>query len=438
VTAFADLWGRLGNRHLDDMPPEVITIAGQCVLDWFACALAGAREPVVSILLDALGSPEGAATVLGTGRRLPIREATLVNGTAGHALDYDDASTLMGGHPTVPVLPAILALGEELHAPGADILAALVTGIEMESRVGAAIGPVPYARGWHMTSTLGVLGAAAAVARLLGLATAEAVNALGIAASQASGLKANFGTMTKPFHAGHAAERGLLAALLAARGMTAAEDALGSNQGLARALGSTNLNTAALEGDGWLVPQVLFKYHAACYLSHAAIESASSLRPGVQVDRIDKITISVSPGVLDVCAIPQPGTGLEAKFSLAAVVAFALVGLDTSATSTYSESNLLRPEVRRLISLAQVTPDPSLRTTVAAVAIEAGGESRHAEWDTGRPELDLDKQGRKLRSKFHGLVDPLLGTAGASDLAEAIASLGQTDDVGKVLKLALN
>jgi len=428
------LWKRYGALTVDDLPGPVRTVACQCVLDWWGCALAGSREPAARLVLDEVGTVAGPATVVGTERRLGVLQAALVNGTAGHALDFDDASTVMGGHATVPVLPAVLALAEERGAPGAELLAAFVAGVEVETRLGVAIGPSHYAKGWHVTSTIGVLGAAAAASRLLGLDADDAAHALGLAASQSSGLKANFGTMTKPFHAGHAAERGLLAARLAARGFTADTDALGDRQGLAHAAGdgTLRLERVGRHEDDWLILQTLFKYHAACYLTHAAIEASSELRWRHDHRDVDEVIVTVHPAVLDVCAIPRPTTGLEAKFSLAATTAFALVGIDTTDTATFDDHRVADPDVQRLVAATRVETDSSLMTTQARVRVATRDGDDEASFDTGVPATDLAVQGERLHAKFLHLTEPIVGSDASARLAAAIADLAAVEHVGSL------
>jgi 2-methylcitrate dehydratase PrpD len=421
MTITTGLWERWGDLTAADLPADVATVARHCVLDWFACAVAGSAEPLSSILRDELVTGDGEASIVGTRQRAGARTAALVNGAAGHALDYDDTHLVLGGHSTVPVFPAALALAEELDRSGAELLAAFVTGVEIETRLGAGIGPSHYAKGWHATSSIGVFGAAAAASRLLELDAEQFGRAIGLAASQASGLKANFGTMTKPFHAGHAAERGLLAAQLARRGFTANPDALDANQGLSQAAGDGHWHAERMDAlDDWLLPQTLFKYHAACYLTHAAIEATAALSP--TADTVERITVTVNPGNLDVCAIPRPRTGLEAKFSLTATTAFTVLGIDTTDPASFVDEQVADDRVGALIERVAVVPDAGLRNTHVRVEVVADGRTRVAEHDTGVPAVDLDAQGAKLRAKFSNLVEPLLGDD-AKALAERIEDL---------------
>jgi 2-methylcitrate dehydratase PrpD len=421
MTIAVELWERWGRITAADLPADVATVAGHSILDWFACAMPGSAEPLSRILRDELLTGDGDASIVGTSRRTGARTAALVNGAAGHALDYDDTHLVMGGHPTVPVFPAALALAEELDRSGAELLAAFATGVEIEARLGAGIGPSHYAKGWHATSSIGIFGATAAASRLLSLDAEQFGRAIGLAASQASGLKANFGTMAKPFHAGHAAERGLLAAQLARRGFTANPDALDANQGLAQAAGDGQWRADRIDALGhWVLPQTLFKYHAACYLTHAAIEATGSLAP--PADAVDRITVTVNPDNLDVCGIPRPRTGLETKFSLTGTTAFTILGIDTSDPASFVDDRAREQRVTAMIERITVATDSSLRTTQARVEIVADGRPRVAEHDTGVPATDLDAQGAKLRAKFSNLVGPFLG-ADAKALAERVEQL---------------
>src|SRR5215207_2349779 len=235
-----DLWERFGRLRLEDVPDDVVTVGRQCVLDWFGCAIGGSGSELAHILRDEVASTPGSSSIVASSISCAAREAALVNGATGHALDFDDTHLEMGGHPTAPVWPAAFAVGEEIGAGGAEVLTAFIVGFEIESQVGRALGSRPYERGWHTTSTAGVFSATAAVSHLLGLDADQFANASGIAASQASGVKANFGTMTKPLHAGQAAERGALAARLARRGFTASAGAFEASQGLLQASGAAD------------------------------------------------------------------------------------------------------------------------------------------------------------------------------------------------------
>ncbi len=426
-TLALELWEQFGRLTLDSMPEPATTVATHCILDWFGCAIGGVNEPVARILRDELGGVAGTSSVLGADTRTGAQQAAMINGATGHALDYDDTHTAMGGHPTAPVLPAALAMAEERDASGADLLTAFVVGSEVEHRLGIALGPQPYARGWHTTSLIGVFGATAAASHMIGLDEPAFVAAMGIAASQASGLKANFGSMTKPLHAGQAAERGVLAARLAARGLTASFDAIEASQGLAAATGAGELRQERLAAvhDEWLVTRTLFKHHAACYLTHAAIESALVIRSTIASDDVSRVTVMVHPSLLDVCAIPTPATGLEAKFSLRATTAMALLGLDTADPATFDDTTATQPDVQKLLSQVEVITDATLLPTAAQVEVTAhDGRRAAADADTGVAATDLSHQGDRLRRKFDALARPVLGADAADGLATRIGELG--------------
>jgi 2-methylcitrate dehydratase PrpD len=414
------LWEPFGRMRADDVPTAAKTVAHQCILDWAACAVAGSVEPLSGILRDEFATSVGACSVVGTDLSVGAREAAMLNGAAGHALDFDDTHTTMGGHPTAPLFPAAVALAQERDASGTELLAAFVAGFEIESRLGAAIGPEHYLKGWHQTSTIGVFGAAAACCHLLGADNVQFGHAMGLAASQSSGLKANFGTMTKPFHAGQAAERGLLSARLAMRGFTSNPSAIEGSQGLAEAAGNGTLDLDRMARyDGrWMIEQTLFKYHAACYLTHAGIEAtAALLASGLDVRDVRSVTLTVNPSILKVCGIPRPSTGLEAKFSLTGTQAFTLLGIDTADPAAFDDARVRANDVQSIVARVNIETYPSLRTTQTRSCIETADATYEGAYDTGVPASDLEAQGVKLRAKFDGLVRPILGSTRADDLA---------------------
>ncbi len=229
--------GRIAERALaityESLPPEAIQWAKVGLLDYIGCTIAGATEPAAKIAADVMieQSNAGSSAILGRRERIPSLEAAVVNGTASHALDYDDISNTMGGHPSAPLLSALLALADEGRYSGKALLAAYIAGFEVETKIARGVHFHHYTKGWHPTSTLGVFGVAAACSHLLQLDASRTTTALAIAASSSAGIKANFGTMTKPLHVGLCARGGMLAAKLAARGFTASANAFEHKQG---------------------------------------------------------------------------------------------------------------------------------------------------------------------------------------------------------------
>ena len=436
----------LANRclavHFDALSTEVRTLASQCVLDWIAVALAGSREPLVKILLAEMSEQGGypQAAIVGHAVRLPTLSAALVNGAASHALDYDDVNMSMNGHPTVVVLPGLLALAEQRNASGAALVSAFVAGYETACAIGARMGFSHYARGFHATATIGTFGAAAACAHLLHLDGNQAAFAFGIAGTQAAGLKSMFGTMCKPLHAGRAAYSGLFAARLAARGYNSRSDVLESAQGFA-AIQSDGLDAIELDdiaGSGHYLRNNLFKYHASCYLTHAAIECGRSLlsKHAFESSRIKRITIRVDEGCDKVCNISEPRTGLEAKFSLRQTAAFALAGVDTARLDTYDEARMSDPRVAALRDKVTVELLPARPQTMAEMDVELDDGSRYSvSHDAGIPEQSVEKQGQRIDAKFLGLAAPIMGSVRAEEILSTVHRLEQLSSVSELTRL---
>jgi 2-methylcitrate dehydratase PrpD len=427
----------------EDLPPEAPELARQCILDYFGVALAGAGDELVRLLLDELTEAGGAsqASVIGHRTRLPALSAALVNGAAGHALDYDDVNMAMPGHPSVAILPALLALAELKLSSGREVITAFVAGYETACRIGAALQPGHYNLGFHSTGTVGAFGAAAACARLLRLDAEATSMALGIAGTQAAGLKSQFGTMCKPFHAGKAAQNGLLAARLAARGFSSRADIVECVQGFALTHGPDFSPEAALA-----IPEAglhlfvnLFKYHAACYLTHAPIECARQLREEHRLtpEAVARITLRLDASCERVCNIPAPVDGLQSKFSLRQTVAMALAGVDTASLGAYSAGNAHDPALIGLRERIEIDWQDSWPQTLAELEIEvADGHRLTARHDAGIPAVDIADQGRRLAAKFGALVEPVLGTPRTSELRETIAGLDHLAGVTDLARLA--
>jgi 2-methylcitrate dehydratase PrpD len=422
-----------------NLPAEAKEVARHCVLDLVGVTIAGAREPLVEMLVDVVARAERAseAGLIGREERATRATAALVNGAAGHALDFDDTNTSMMGHPTVPVLPALLALAEGTPVRGSEVVTALVAGIELECRLAALLGTAHYDVGFHSTATLGTFGAAAACAHLLGLDGDAWLRAMGLAGTEAAGLKSAFGTMAKPLHAGRAASAGLLAAKLAERGFTAATDVIEAKQGFAATHAGALLDRDVLDrlAGRFLVRDTLFKYHASCYLTHAPIEAARRIRLEdlVSPASIEAIEIRVAPSLLGVCNIPEPRTGLEGKFSVRATVALGLLGRDTADLSTYCESVMADAAVLALRDRTRVVTDAGYGPTRATVTVTAAGRRHEAEADSGTPSVDLPDQRRRLRAKFDALVVPILGATRASKIAEAALGIDAAASVEPLL-----
>ncbi len=391
---------RIGRISYSDLPPEAVHWAKAAILDTVGVTLAGAAEPCTQIVVRVLSagaasSHGGECLIFGADRRATPLDAALINGTAAHALDFDDVSNSMGGHPSAPIVPALFALGELLDCTGRDFIAAYVAGFETETRIGRGVNLHHYEKGWHPTATLGVFGAAAACCHLIGLDRAKTAQALAITASLASGVKANFGTMTKPLHVGHTARSGLFAAMLAREGFTANDAALEHKQGFLRVFnGVGNFNEEAILTD-WgrpydiVSPGLGIKQHPCCGSTHPAIDAMLALRaeygPGhdprhnIVPEKVARIESWTHPRRLAHTDRPDPKSGLDAKFSVQYCLARAL--LDGRILLEHFEGEAFRdPVVRALMRRIQAAPFPE--------AAEGGGEPLGAEiritFDDGR------------------------------------------------------
>src|ERR1044071_708734 len=427
----------------ESLPNPVAESVRQCVLDYYGVALAGADDPLATILLHELAEAGGPAqaSIIGRKAKLPALSAALVNGAIGHALDYDDVNLAMPGHPSVAILPGLIALAEQRNSTGRDFVAAFVAGYEAACRIGMALRPGHYDRGFHATGTIGAFGAAAACAHLLGLDAEATARALGIAGTQAAGLKSQFGTMCKPFHAGKASQSGLLAARLAARGFSSRPDLVECEQGFALTHGPDFKAEAALAEpkSGFHIFANLFKYHAACYLTHGPIEAAREIRErhGVKPEQIARMTLSLDRSTERVCNIPAPTDGLEAKFSLRQTVAMALSGVDTASLAAYSSETATDPALVALRKRVEFDARDDSPEAAAELAITLrDGRVLRASHDAGVPSADIIAQGERLAAKFDALAGPVLGPARARELRQAIDRLDSLPDAGEIARLA--
>lgn len=410
--------------------------ARHCLMDWIGVTVSGAGDPLVAILLDeALADGgEGDIPLVGLSQSLRPSDAILVNGAAGHALDFDDVNRTMHGHPTVAVMPAVLTAAMVEGRTLEEALRSFVVGYEVACRVGDMTGDGHYDTGWHATATVGTFGAAAGVCHLLGLDAEKTAHALGLATTLASGLKSQFGTMGKPLHAGRAAQNGTKAARWAARGFVSRPDGLECVQGFWETQGpdAAPYDMDRMPGTPFLIERNLFKFHAACYMTHSAIEANRTLRSrhGIEPVEVKKVTLKVSEGSLRMCNIPEPETGLQVKFSLRHTAALALAGRNTGAVDTFSDAVANEPgliDLRRRVTVEPVKIDRSEASKAEVVVELADGRVLREMHDVGVPATDLDDQEAKLSDKFATLVVPLLGEARADALRRTALTATDTD-----------
>lgn len=417
-----DIANHIASLRYDDLPPDVVELARQTLLDWLGVTLAGSREELARILRDEAIEQGGhpVATIVGSSIATGTQQAALVNGATAHALDYDDAHFLATVHSGVVTISGMLALAEKSGASGRDFVTALAAGFEAIGATAAFIGNKHYRLGFHSTGTIGSFGSAAACANLARLDADATAIALGIAAAQAAGIRAMFGTMCKPLHAGKAAQNGVIAADLAARGYTSNPQALESELGFG-ATHSPDFDPARpfpLPPKQWYLRYNIFKFHAACFLTHAPIECALKVRgEGATADNIEEIRLRIQVDARDVCGIPTPRSGLEAKFSLRQCLSSVFAGLDTAALDTFSDARTTDPALAALRDKVVIDYLPDMARGCAEIEVMTkDGRRLAAAFDSGKPVEDLAQQRARLENKYRRLAEPVLGERRAAEL----------------------
>ncbi|WP_415221439.1 MmgE/PrpD family protein [Pseudophaeobacter arcticus] len=401
--------GQLAAFATSQIQPSVLArqMARLSVLDWLACGCAGTAEPVSRILRDQALSEAGAAqaTLFG-GTQVPARMAALANGTISHALDYDDTHFAHIGHPSVAVFSAAFAVGEGQDKPLAQVIEAALFGMELSIRVGLWLGRSHYQKGYHQTATAGAFGATVAAGRLLGLNTDQMEMALGLCATRAAGLKAQFGTMGKPYNAGLAATAGVEVAQLIKAGFEANPGAMEGTLGFgATHHGEGNLEAALQDlGQVWLFETISHKFHACCHGLHAALEASRSL--DLAAPEIASLTVRTHPRWMTVCNQPAPDTGLGAKFSYRTVLALQALGKDTARLDSYSDALCRDPRLVALRDQIHVQADDSLAETAAHVTlVRRDGKRLEASHDLQAP-VGYEAREARLLAKAAALLGP--------------------------------
>jgi 2-methylcitrate dehydratase PrpD len=408
----------------DDIPEPVLKEARRTVVNWVGCALGGARHETLDCAIAALAPFSGPAqaTVLGRAERLDALTTSLMNGMSSHVLDFDDTHLKTVIHPAGPVAPAILALAEMRPVSGRDFLHALILGAEVECRIGNAVYPAHYDRGWHITGTAGVFGAAAASGKILGLSEQQMVWALGLAAVQPVGLREMFGSMTKSFHPGRAAQNGLTSALLASKNFTTADTGLEGKSGWAHVV-STEVKwdeiTTGL-GDRFELLLNTYKPFACGVVMHPTIDACLQLRREhrLTADQIERIDLAVHPLVLELTGKRAPQSGLEGKFSIYTAAAIAIVA-GAAGPKQFSDDLVRRADVVSLRDRVAATVTPGIGEAQVRVAITLKDGRRlersieHVVGSVERPMSDAD-----LDAKFLDLADGVLPASRARQLLD--------------------
>jgi 2-methylcitrate dehydratase PrpD len=428
--------------ELASLPPAVIEAAGRSITDWVGAAIRGSKEPLAQAISNVIAATGGEpqATVIGRRLRTSALLASMANGAQSHALDFDDTHLPSVVHGSAPVAPVVLALGEWQHVTGADALAAFIAGFEVETRIGRVIGPKLTERGWHATATLGHFGAAAAAGRLLHLNAGQLAHALGIAGTQATGLTASFGTMSKPLHPGKAAMNGLLAALLAREGFTGSMAMLDGPGSLPETyLGISDLSPAVEDfGKRWQLLDNSTKFYAACHLTHATVDAARGIRArsALGAGEIERVECRVHPLVMKVANQRGPKTDLEAKFSIGFCAAIALLRGDAG-EAEFNAASIADPDVARVMARVTPEPDPSMAIAAAHMTVRlTDGRvlEHHVTAARGTPENPPSRD--DVEEKFRRVAQVVLPADQVSRLVATLRRLVDLRDIGEIAMLA--
>ena len=436
-----------------DLTPDVMHWARVGLLDTVGVTLAGSREPAVMRTAQALDLHDGPALWFGQRRRVGVLDAALLNGTASHALDFDDCNNTMGGHPSAPVLSALLPLAEQLGSRGEDFVLAYVAGFETECKLGLAVNFHHYTKGWHPTATLGTFGAAAACARLMGLNAPQIATALALAASFASGIKANFGTMTKPLHVGHSARNGLLAARLAASGVTAsAERVFEHEHGFLDVFNGAGTYDAERALAAWaapldiLKPGIAIKQYPCCGSTHPAIDALLQLvrEHALRAQDITGIEAWIHRRRLQHTNRPEPRTALDAKFSLQYVLARAVldgcVAVPQFEGQAHADPRVhaLLPRIRvAAYDETQFAPDNHFGGAVRVTLADGRTLQAQVEQALGRTS-DHPLPAALLQAKFRLCAASVLTDDGVDRTAACIESIHTVPDLRELTGAILN
>ncbi len=435
------------------LPDSAVALGKNALMDWLGVTVAGSNETGSRILAEYLKKAEARqeATVICHGFKTTAEFAALANGTTGHAIDFDDIipeKCRYNMHPSACVVPAVLAVAEKYHMSGRQVLTAYAIGMEAIYGIGGAVGPAISRNGWHPTAVLGSLGAAAACANLLGLNKLQCQYALGIAASLAGGIRLNFGSMTKPMHAGNAARNGVVAAELAAAGFTSHPSVLEGEEGFCRMFGGGEsidwMPPAAIDsGEKWSFVSwgLAFKYYPSCRSTHSSIDAARHLRHShsIKPDQIAEIVCKINPRHLNWARFIQPETGYQGKFSIPYCMAVALCNGNVT-LADFDDIRVKDPLIRRVIDRVRIVHPPcdadGMVDHSVEVAIGMNDGQKYSCLVTvpiGEPENPITEE--QLADKFRQCTIPILGERASARVLELARSFEAVEDLEPLLAI---
>ncbi len=433
---------------IDDLPADVVHQAVRCLVDWLGCTIAGsatAEGARVHAGIGALDAGDGTRTapIVGTSLRAGVGYAALANGIAAHILDFDDTfnpdrTTI---HGSAPLWPAIAAAAELVPVSGRAAVEAFVAGFEVQTRVAVAAGPGHYDAGWHVTGTVGHIGAAAATARLLGLDAERTLAAIGTGATQAAGMKAVYGSMGKSLHPGKAAMDGLLSGFLARDGFTSSPEAIEGHRGFLHLFSPDPVPTKAVDGIGetWYLPRDGFKPYACGSLTHPPAQALLELRAehGLTAADVASVDAYVHDYVKTTTGLADPQTGLQGKFSIYHVLAVALAD-GAALLEQFTDERVADPELARLRETVHVHTDAAQGKDSGRVVLtlrDGRTLDREVAHNLGTPDNPMSDT--QLEEKFLGLASPVLGTARSEEVAAACWRLLDLADIREVPNLTV-
>jgi 2-methylcitrate dehydratase PrpD len=440
------------NTGYVDLPYPAIEIAKTSIIDGLGVCLAGSQSPASKIIADYVseGGHRPEATVISKGFKTSAAEAALANGTMMHALDYDDCAEAFLGHPTTVILPAVLALGESNQISGKEALLSYILGYELGNKIGLGMGPAHYDSGWHGTATIGTLAAAIAAAKVLKFDVQKTGMAMGIAASLAAGLRQNFGTMTKPLHAGNAARNGVFAALLAQKGFTADQSILEGPFGYARVFkGAAEPNLEAMTknlGAPFEIVSIppIIKLYPSCRATAGCIDAILYLvsQHTINAEDVAKVECRTSSHTPQILIHSRPQTALEGKFSIQYCMAIAIVDKEVGLMQ-FTDQKVQSDEIQELIKNVRFAHPPemghamadSLRGRVEVVVrLKNGNEfSRLVEVAKGDPENPLAQN--EIESKFLDCAQLVFSKQDAKQCLDKISNLEHINDISTLMRV---
>lgn len=426
--------------NYDDIPASARETVERAFLDTVGVTLAGAYADAGETIFrtDDI-TPDDAPTILGLDNDRPATQRALHTGTASHALDYDDLAWAMDGHPSATLVPPILALAAEADATGRDLVTAFTAGFELECTLAAPISPDHYEDGWHPTATFGTFGATAAAASLLDLTPKETVHALNIAASMPAGLKRNFGSMTKPLHAGLCSRSGVTAARLAYEGFTADSTAVSGDRGFWDLYGPEVRHDFTFDLEVWALQEhgIHVKFYPCCYFTHTSIAGTAALVDEHDVDPqdIERIQVQVAQGAADALHHADPETGLEAKFSMEYTVASAAVR-DRVGLTAFDDDAIDDPVVQQVRKRVTFEVDDELHydSHEAYVHIDTATDSYERLQENPPGTHDNPLTDAQLRAKFDECARRAVTEETADALAAIFTDLSDCDDIATAVR----